>query len=413
MIRKIIFSFIFILFSINIYSYINISSCQTIIYSGEYRLNQSLINLTNNCLTITSHDVIFNCQNNNISLDSGFHKYGIGTSNGINFYNNISILNCNIYNFYSGISTYKNSNINIYNNNFYDGNYGLFIGETTNSTFTSNTFQNNSNSIYLSSSSNNTFTSNLINHSNQNGIHLSTSSNNLFNYNNITNAKTLSIYIASTSNYNEFNSNIVTNSSNIGFLISQSTNNDLKSNNIYNNLDLGISIISSSHNTNISSNNIYNSSETGISVSSSSNYNSISLNNITNNQRGIILEYTTNNTIFKNIIINNIYDNIYFFTVSGLYHNLIYDNYLGNISKISSNDWSNFNTQFNLSTQGNRYLNNSISTPFCFAANNCDYFATISMFPTVIISDSVSISSLPSFGTWAIIVSIFIILMSI
>ena len=341
MYKKYFLIFLFFIF-INISYSTSFSSCTTL-SSGTWELNSSLTQSGGNCIEITGNNVILDCQNNNITGDgTGIGIYVTGD------YANVS--NCNIFNFNLGVQPFTSSNNTFSFNGVHNNLYGFSLTSSSSSnTLISNTAKNNSRGIYSASNSNQSLMSNIL-LNNADGIYLSTGYN------------------------HSLISNIFTNNSN-GITLLSGSNNILINNSISDSDSVAVSIVSSSNNILIS-------------------------NNLINNNQGVSFSSAENNILTENIILNNSVLNLMFFAFSGgPYTNLIYDNDLGNISKISSNDWSFFENQFNLSTQGNRYLNESFSIgTFCFDPDNCDYSAIFSPLISPEINFSSTTSSLP-FGS--------------
>lgn len=147
----------------------NVSYCHPIQSPGVYYLDTN-INATGTCFNIQSSDVTLDCQNYLINGPASGTNYGI-TSNG---YNNLTIKNCQIKNFYSQIYL-LNSNgdtllSNRLSNSILADTSGIKLSNTNNLFITNNTIQNNSGTIFYGiniatanniSFSNNTIRSNL------------------------------------------------------------------------------------------------------------------------------------------------------------------------------------------------------------------------------------------------------------
>ncbi|MEC8339165.1 MAG: NosD domain-containing protein [Nanoarchaeota archaeon] len=310
---------------------VEFDSCQ-ILNSGSYELNESILSSGSNCIEITGNNIILDCQ--------GFNISGTGSNYGIYITgNNSQVLNCNINNFNRGIYFYSQNNY-LYNSSVNGSIYGYYLGSNShNQTLILNKATSNVVAgIYLSfTSHNNTLFSNIINDSST-GITINSDTNIIFE-NNISN-------------------------SNTGISLSQGNSNNISSNIIQNNYNRGIHVSGSSANNNRFVSNI-----------------------ISENNQGIYLNAIEDNIFTSNTIISNINENIYFYSFSGgPYTNLFYNNTLGNISKISSSNWANWENQFNLSTQGNIYFNSSglgSGIIHCFSINNCDNYAEILYFPSL------------------------------
>ena len=148
--------------------------------------------------------------------------------------------------------------------------------------------------------------------------------------------------------------------------------------------------------------------------------NNIISNNLTNNFIGIRLSSSLNNNITLNNITNNTH-NLYFSAGSaGPFSNTIYNNNLGNISKITYNSLPFWNNNFDYGGIGNTYYNDTaFSGAHCFDVNNCDNFANIITFPTQTPtpitpqSTTTSTTNLPGLGITSIIIASISILLFI
>jgi hypothetical protein len=171
--------------------------------------------------------------------------------------------------------------------------------------------------------------------------------------------------------------NITGNNSNSGIYLNGVSNMNISNCNIHN-FNLGINMVGAANNnlTNIISNN----NSAGIGMSMGSNNNIFNMVTLKYNNNGINIDQ--NNNITNSIIVENINSNLYFWGNPST--SFIFGNILGNISKINSADWSVNNNKFNYSGIGNTYYNSSgfgTGQTICFDVNNCDYIATIQVFP--------------------------------
>ena len=92
------------------------TNCTTLSYPGTYTL-QNDVSTTEDCFTIISSNVTLDCNNYNIDGDDGSGDYGI-YSNGISgTLTNITINNCNLTNFHSGLYLRYSDDGNISNTN--------------------------------------------------------------------------------------------------------------------------------------------------------------------------------------------------------------------------------------------------------------------------------------------------------
>lgn len=304
MIKKItLLSFMFIFLFFNVNSTV-ISNCQNITLSDSYILNKN-VNISNEiCFDIQIDNVELNCNNYNITGDFSFVS-GIE----INNKNNITIKNCNIFEFGPAIllsSTTNSSLENIYTNNNW---FGITLRSNSNNNTLNNLFLNGSSGF--------------------SGLSVRDSPNNIFTNINLT-ENSEGIYLDNVSNSNF--TNIYSSNNWKGIVLHESSNNTL-------NL---------------------------ITTTDNSGY-------------GIIMQ-NSNDTLTNSKTINNGDYNLYFNGGSGSYSNKIYNNLLGNISKIGSFDWSYWNNTFS----GNTFYNSSnygSGETICFNVDNCDYIATIQVFP--------------------------------
>jgi parallel beta-helix repeat protein len=182
-----------------------ITSCPYTINSpGTYELNQN-ISSTGTCITINTDNVELDCKGYTIDGTDALYSYGV-IDNG---FDNITIKNCIITNFYWGIFFFNGAN----------------FGTLTNNTIISNI----DNGIYLENSVYNILTNNTISsNSGWGGIRIWSGSNNNILTNNTIKNNTDGIILVSNSN-NILTSNIVY-FNNIGFNFLDSSNNKLNSN---------------------------------------------------------------------------------------------------------------------------------------------------------------------------------------
>ena len=145
------------------------------------------------------------------------------------------------------------------------------------------------------------------------------------------------IYLFSSSNSIIKNNNISNNRAN-GIELSCTSNSTIANNAVLNNSNYGVSLYDSSNNS-INTNNVSdNDGDYGIYLDDSSN-NKISNNKVSNNERGVSLDFSSNNLIYLNDFINNTYNansynstNIWNSTenITYPYNRTTYENYLGN-----------------------------------------------------------------------------------
>jgi hypothetical protein len=145
--KLLLFCFLFLSLISLSYSYQNISSCQTISSPGEYRINQSITNLTTSrCIWPQSNDVHIDCQGNSVQTGAYNDVFFLVYSG--HALSNITINNCIINTGNIKIGNAANYVINSsFENNIFTGNYShLYLegANTRNNIFKNITFTNNS-----------------------------------------------------------------------------------------------------------------------------------------------------------------------------------------------------------------------------------------------------------------------------
>jgi hypothetical protein len=359
------------------FSYVNITSCANDpVSAGEWRLNQNIIT-TGDCLRISANDVTLDCRGFNVSGDGGNGDAGIYTTNNLK---NLTIKNCGIYTFQYGIDL-------------------GFINDSSIINITANGHK--SVAVYLTSSNSISIINSTLNYNGnggsfEGGLELRTSNNNIISNLNSNYNDGYGILFFQASSNNSFNNINTINNSITGVDIRQdnynNSFNNLTSN--YNNIS-GVRLYSDINlikNSNIKYNGRGGTFHAGVkyettSGSSPRTHNNILKNSVIeyNDPYGIFLHgYSVNNSIFSNLILNNLNEDIYFHIYSGYKpeNNVFYLNKL-NSTKIGSSDWSNsaYLNQFNSSSQGNYYIDYINESYICFdeAYNNltCDHFPSV------------------------------------
>lgn len=153
-------SFLIFLIPVSAITYVN--NCITITVSGEYILNQSILN--NNsiaCINISSSDVIFDGNGSTIDGIGSADTYGVYVSYSTAL-TNITIKNLNVTDWHYGIYYQNVSNGSIANNTIQSSQYALYLNSSTFNNITYNNASSNNNTIYLASSSYNNFSSNAL-----------------------------------------------------------------------------------------------------------------------------------------------------------------------------------------------------------------------------------------------------------
>ena len=240
--RMILLTSLFFICALSVQAQTLINNCTgsyNINAGGHYVLNNSIAN-NGTCINILVNDVLLDCQ--------GFNMTGNGTLFGVNAgvgLNNVTVQNCEIYNFSSGISFTIVTGSTIFNNTIMRNMQAIwFQWGSDNNNITTNILNNNSRYGFLvasvAQSVNNTITGNTANFNGRDGFNFNQSSNNTV-INNIANYNTrFGFYIVNQSNNNTFTGNTANNNSE-GFVIwSNSTGNIFNSNRAINNSVFGI-----------------------------------------------------------------------------------------------------------------------------------------------------------------------------
>jgi len=280
-------------------------------------------NQTGDVIEITANNVNiteFTIQNSgSTSGESGIDVYG---SSGNNINHNI------IKDNYNGIFLYDSNSNTLTNNSISNNYYGISLSASNTNTITENNASSNTDTgIRISDSSNDTVLGNSVS-KNDIGIVLVASSNNTFTGNDISLNNYYGIYLFSSAN-NIFSGNNVSSNKDFGIWLSQSTKN-LVADNIFSNDKFGIYVTNSTNNT-FTKNSVYTNIQHGIRLDYSTDT-LISGNDILKNWiYGILIYYSSNNTIFHNNFINN----------TGSLTNINSTNSLDN--GIEGNYWSDYN----------------------------------------------------------------------
>jgi len=194
--------------------------------------------------------------------------------------------------------------------------YGIYLNSRTGVTITNCNVQYFSSGIYLYSCSSNAITTNAVNNNTYYGIMLGgNSNNNTLTNNTATNNDYYGIAIGPGSNNNTLTNNTANSNTSGGIVLFSNSNNVLINNTASNNSGDGILLASSVNNTltsNIASNNV----NCGIYLSAiyplpGSSSNTLTNNTANANAYGIYLSVSPNNTIYHNNIYNNTTYNVY------------------------------------------------------------------------------------------------------
>jgi parallel beta-helix repeat protein len=330
-----------------------IDSCQSLISANTYyQLNQS-VNSSGTCFSINASNITLDCNGFLINYSQGGLGYGVDIPSGNN---SITVMNCNITEGTSTISSYgirilSSSNDTIFNNTittFGEWGFGIFLNLSSSLNIISNnlinTSQNmDSHGIYLYLSSNNTVSNNIIvtNYNGGYGISLESASNNAIINNSIATYDSAGrgIYLKSNSIFNAISKNNITTSGLNAHGIY------LKSNSIFNA---------------ISNNTIMTSGTTGYGIYSESvSNNTFSGNTITtngNSAHSVYLKPSSNTNIFSNNTIIASGDSSY-----GIY---LVSSSSNTFSKnaIATSGNSGFGVFLSVNSDSNNLSNNMITT---------------------------------------------------
>ncbi len=203
MLKRLVFILVLLLGFISIGYSINIAACSNLnTMGGLYNLTADITNATSlACMNLSANNVTLDCQNHIIDGDGGvLSYYGIYLSRGSAQSTNVTIQNCIIKDFPTGLQISNSKNNLIKNITTYNNTWGISISTSSNSNnfFNISSYNNNQYGIYILTSILNNF-SNLVLYNNLfDGIYDAGSSNNnsltnVISYNNSHNG----IYVSS------------------------------------------------------------------------------------------------------------------------------------------------------------------------------------------------------------------------
>jgi len=349
--------------------------CGEITETGTYTVNQSINSSLDDttCITISANDVVLD--GNSKKLDGNLSStYGIYSENNVNitiknFKDITNFSDTGIYLLEVNNSVITNNSINFVGISSNDA--GIYLQSSFRNFISNNTLMKNKGyGIYLDTDSNNTIKNNTLSFNYVDGIYLQDSSNNTLEKNNLANNERYGIYLSSSLNNTVKNNTLIENE--FGFYLESSNFNIILENNVSSNYDYGIEVYGGSNNT-FMNNSLADNRNYGIYLSNTLN-NSIQGNNfIENTYHGIYLTNSDLNIIKKNnLTLNSAEINLY----SGSDYNYILNNYLNQVSEGIILDFSSDNTlQDNLiysegynegislysSSDNNQIINNSIN----------------------------------------------------
>jgi len=275
-----------------------------------------------------------------------------------------------------GLNLTSISNVTVQNINVNSFEYGMYLRYVSSCFVTGNNVtSNNSTGIYLINSPSNMIIGNNV-ASNIHGIYLYSSNNNTIIGNNATANDSYGIRLCYSSCYNTVIENNVT--ANTGppgggggagiLLYVDSNNNRIIGNNLTSNRDYGLMLQWSSNNT-VSGNSIKNSQHCALAMIYQSGNNSVIGNTITSSNRGVGLDNSSsNNVMYHNNFVNN---TIHAYVYAGSLGNAWNDTYPS-----GGNYWSNYT---GVDLYGGIYQNETGSdgigdTPHTIDAMNIDYY---------------------------------------
>lgn len=309
----------------------------------EDKILGSDLSCSGTAIIIGADNIVLDCNGHTITGD-GFSGSGLLLSLRIG----VTVKNCNVNNFESGIvltdssnnilennnasnndyvgiaiqySSYENTlTSNIANNNF----HGFELSEITLGNFTSNIANGNTYSGFSISGQFNTFTANTANNNDHYGFYIS----GIFN--------TLTSNVAENNGYNGFTidecsdntlSGNMANYNEYGFVLFSAGDNVLTSNTALNN-EYGITL-SGSNEITIESNTITDNTISGIIVAYS-NRNNITNNEVSSNGAGIVVEHSTYNYLANNNVNSNTGHGITLYAPMSPHYNEITNNTINN-----------------------------------------------------------------------------------
>ena len=350
-----------------------LTTCDNLTLADTTYTLQNDVSSTGTCFNINATNVTLDCNGKTVTGNNSVDKRAIDISG----YNNITVKNCRITAFTSGIYGNNVTGLNITNNTIYDGGetcasaWGIYFSSVNNSYIQNNNITNmygdynNMNcdlieggSIYLLGSYNNLIEENNLNgkfiswtSGSDYGVYIFGGSNNTIR--NITAyANYDGIYLLQSSNNTLTNLNASLNTAGNGIYLLQSSNNLITNLTSNSNVYSGIYLALSSNNTLTNINAKSNTDGHGIYLLQSSNN---TLTNITanlNSQNGIYLLQSSNNTVININASSNL---------RGLYFSSSLNNTLTNITSNSNSNHgvlllnSSNNALTNLTSNSNLY----------------------------------------------------------
>jgi parallel beta-helix repeat protein len=297
----------------------SLSSCTNITTAGTYLLQNGVSN-TSTCFNITSSDVTLDCQSYEINGSLGANTYGIvARSSAGNELTNVSISNCILQFWQSGVWFYYVNSSKIFDSNSSNNTAeGFLLSYSNSNNITNVTAESNwDEGIDIDISNNNNVTDSTSVLNLDNGILISRG-----NYNRIINSTANSNQDNGIELYFGVNESLIINSTinlnglNGIYFDDNCFKNSIVGNNIRSNNQYGIHLFDSSHNTSIQGNIIFKNANDGLVVQQCDN-NTIVNNSITfNYDDGLVLSTSTGNLVENNTLQSNRYYNLHLSTTS-------------------------------------------------------------------------------------------------
>jgi parallel beta-helix repeat protein len=363
--KIILISIMLFLLAIPLVSATDIFDCSNL--DAEYSVYHLTTDIINSsyitCMNITANNIILDCQGHSINGQDVSDTIGINISYASTTTSNITVENCAVNDWQLGIYL-KNVNNNTISNSIANSNtYGMTLEGSSNNLITNSITNNNSMgfSVYASSNNNQitnlTANGNTVSNPNQYGIFIGYySNNNQIIGSTVAENNPFGIFLYVNANNNEIINTTVKNTVGNGiFVFTNCDNNTIKNSEIYGNT-FGLNFHTNSNNNTIINSNFHDNSygiilgsyysETinttvsnsiyGISIDNSY-YNQVSGSTINNNTFGFtILDGSSNNTIYNNIIKDSGGNGIWIY--AGSTQNKIYNNLFNNTNNTFSQE---------------------------------------------------------------------------
>jgi len=394
----------FMVFLSDASAFTNVTDCSVLDSPGEnYQLIQDISTTTSvPCIVINSSNISLDCNNHSI-IGSG-NSWGIYLSHS----DNITVINCKVFNFSTaGIEVYNSSFDLIENNEASNqtGSHGIVIDRySQNNTIRNNICDYNQMTGLIAieeTSAYNLFINNTARYNQDHGMEIEHSAHhNYFINNTISNNRYTGIKLSPGTNQNLIQGNNLAFSEGQGINIDNSSSNIIQENDISHSINDGINIGSNSFHNAINRNTLLNTS-IGISLVSNATNITIANNTLTNiRAAGIFMDVADNVTIDSNEFIDITNADIQM--VSSRDSIAVYNNTLTSKGKLLLFG----NLYFNSSTYGNHWSSYDEPSEGCEDSNSdgiCDSYYTINSnnidyFPIALNAGAVSNNGINNVG---------------